>query len=565
MKRISNLEMNVKDNIKLQFRFLLHSAVNFLSTAQVQTSFHPKFLFGVLVITMTNANLTVCRSTTSSRNIAAIAIFALSAWLMLGLSLSAGYAANGSASTQVTRNMPASALSSGLSDEMIRRSTLEPRPRPHFAEAWGGETVDIILPNPRPSLMDMLPQSTRTLSEMVERETGKQLKTTIELTLSNGDTLAKILKKAKFTNQEIAAVSSSLSTHLNLRKLQVGTRFTAGIDTAETPIALQIHLPAHKQAKIDNVENGFLDHYVLHHPEYDQHKGWMTVKAIRPVTTELVHAGSQIDVSLYNAAKDANIPLEALDEFVTVMGFSVDFQRQIRNGDSFELVFQKSVDSLSGEVMAQGKLHYAGIVLSGEKMGYFRFVHANGRVGWYDSKGESAVRTLMRTPVNGARISSGYGMRRHPTKGYNAMHKGIDFAVPTGTPILAAGSGQVEFSAWNGSYGKYIRIRHSSTYKTAYAHLSGFAAGIRKGVSVEQGQVIGYVGSTGRSTGPHLHYEILVNNRKVNPVTVKLPTGKSVPASEMAEFNKQVKRIKDQMSNSVTPQYAGISVTTPLY
>ncbi|MGB1614403.1 MAG: M23 family metallopeptidase, partial [Candidatus Puniceispirillaceae bacterium] len=185
--------------------------------------------------------------------------------------------------------------------------------------------------------------------------------------------------------------------------------------------------------------------------------------------------------------------------------------------------------------------------------------------GWYDAQGQSAVRTLMRTPINGARISSGFGMRRHPTKGYNAMHRGVDFAVPKGTPILAAGSGHIDMAGWNGSYGKYIRIRHNSTYDTAYAHLSGFAAGIRRGTAIEQGQVIGYVGSTGRSTGPHLHYEIMVNNRKVNPLTVKLPTGKSVPETEMAAFRQQIKLIESQLSGSDTPQYAGISFSSPVF
>ena len=493
----------------------------------------------------------------------------LAASLLIASLPASVHAAKGGASTQVITNTHISAPDDDtyplLSDEQIRQAELLPRPRPHFADAWGGKLVELTLPHPRPSLTDMLPTSTRTLSEMVKRETGKQLATTVELTLNNGDTLAKILKKANFSNQEIASVSSSLSNHINLRKLQVGTRFTAGIDDAKSPVALQIHMPQHKQTRLDTIEDGFLDHYVLHDPEYDQHKGWMTVKAIRPVETQLVHAGNQIDLSLYNSAKDANIPLEALDEFVTVMGFSVDFQREIRQGDSFELVFQKSVDSLSGEVMAQGKLHYAGIVLSGKKMGYFRYVHNNGRVGWYDAQGQSAVRTLMRTPINGARISSGFGMRRHPTKGYNAMHRGVDFAVPKGTPILAAGSGHIDMAGWNGSYGKYIRIRHNSTYDTAYAHLSGFAAGIRRGTAIEQGQVIGYVGSTGRSTGPHLHYEIMVNNRKVNPLTVKLPTGKSVPETEMAAFRQQIKLIESQLSGSDTPQYAGISFSSPVF
>ena len=540
-----------------------------LSSAQGKTSFHAMYSSAPLDISMRRMILNSFGITSGVMKPLRAGAGYLAASLLIASLPASVHAATGGASTQVITSTLISApdgdTSLRLSDEQIRQAKLLPRPRPHFADAWGGKLVELTLPHPRPSLTDMLPTSTRTLSEMVKRETGKQLATTVELTLNNGDTLAKILKKANFSNQEIASVSSSLSNHINLRKLQVGTRFTAGIDDAKSPVALQIHMPQHKQTRLDTIEDGFLDHYVLHDPEYDQHKGWMTVKAIRPVETQLVHAGNQIDLSLYNSAKDANIPLEALDEFVTVMGFSVDFQREIRQGDSFELVFQKSVDSLSGEVMAQGKLHYAGILLSGKKMGYFRYVHNNGRVGWYDAQGQSAVRTLMRTPINGARISSGFGMRRHPTKGYNAMHRGVDFAVPKGTPILAAGSGHIEMAGWNGSYGKYIRIRHNSTFDTAYAHLSGFAAGIRRGTAIEQGQVIGYVGSTGRSTGPHLHYEIMVNNRKVNPLTVKLPTGKSVPETEMAAFRQQIKLIESQLSGSDTPQYAGISFSSPVF
>ncbi len=215
---------------------------------------------------------------------------------------------------------------------------------------------------------------------------------------------------------------------------------------------------------------------------------------------------------------------------------------------------------MTGEVLSSGKLNYAGIILSGKRMGYYRFTHPDGQIGWYDRNGESAVRTLMRTPVNGARLSSRYGMRRHPVTGFNAMHRGIDFAVPTGTPILAAGSGSVETAGWNGAYGKYVRIRHNSTYKTAYAHMSRIASGIGKGRKIAQGEVIGYVGSTGRSTGPHLHYEIMVNNRQVNPLTVQLPAGKSVPKGQLATFFAQVKIIEDQMKDSLTPDFVGVTL-----
>ena len=199
-------------------------------------------------------------------------------------------------------------------------------------------------------------------------------------------------------------------------------------------------------------------------------------------------------------------------------------------------------------------------MLSGDQLGYYRYDHDGSRVGWYDRNGNSAARTLIRTPISGARLSSSYGMRKHPISGYNRMHKGVDFAAPTGTPIIAAGSGVVTRSGWNGSYGRYIRIRHNSTYDTAYAHMSRIARGVTPGARVEQGQVIGYVGSTGRSTGPHLHYEILVNNRKVNPLTVSLPTGEKVPAELIEDFRDQVELVEAEMIATGSVRFAAMDL-----
>ena len=440
-----------------------------------------------------------------------------------------------------------------------------PRSRPDYVSTLGGVAVTIKGPAMRPSMADMLPAATANIAQMVLREAGKQTSEVFDLTLSSGETLAKILKRAKFSNQDIASVSQALTGKVDLRRLQIGTRFTAALDVEGQPVALQLHLPrdVQKQGAFKNV---YLDHYVIRHDEHAdaQIKGWQSLRAIRPVELRSVHAGNQIDLSLYEAAKQVRIPLKVLDEFVRVMSFSVDFQREVQAGDQFELVYDTAMDKLTGEMLSTDSLQYAGIVLSGKKMGFYRFVHPNGREGWYDRNGESAVRTLMRTPVNGARMSSGFGMRKHPITGYNAMHRGLDFAVPTGTPILAAGTGHIEYVGWNGNYGRYIRIRHNATYKTAYAHLSRFAGGMRNGRAVQQGEIIGYVGSTGRSTGPHLHYEILVNNRRLNPLTVKLPTGDAVPEELMSAFKSQVKSVETKMRDSVTPLYAGISLQQAL-
>ena len=469
--------------------------------------------------------------------------------------------------TTISGNLTSSTLASVLPHEVTDafdgnngRLAL-PRTRPDYLATLGGIAVAIETPTTRPDIIDILPQATADIEQMVRREAGQRISKIFDLTLSSGETLAKLLKKADFTNRDIASISKALTGRIDLRRLQIGTRFTAALDPQGQAVALQVHLPRNSQNQ-GAFKKVYLDHYVIRHdgladPEI---QGWQSIRAIRPVELRSVHAGNEISLSLYDAAQQVQIPLKTLDEFVRVMSFSVDFQREVQNGDQFELVYDTAIDKLTGKRLSSDSLQYAGIVLSGKKMGFYRFVHPNGKEGWYDRNGESAVRTLMRTPVNGARISSGFGMRRHPVTGYNAMHRGLDFAVPTGTPILAAGTGHIEYAGWNGNYGRYIRIRHNATYKTAYAHLSRLASGIRNGRQVQQGEVIGYVGSTGRSTGPHLHYEILVNNRRLNPLTVKLPTGEGVPDDLMPAFKAQIEKIENKMRDSATPLYAGISL-----
>lgn len=434
-----------------------------------------------------------------------------------------------------------------------------PTVRPNFDTIWNGRIVDIVGPTSRPDILDIWPESTKNLADMVQQQTGWTVLSETKLALTAGDTLAKILLKANFTKQDVAYVSEALSGHLNLRRLQIGTKFTAGMDENRRAIALKISVPAGRQTN-SKLSDVFLDHYVIRESPEVSVAAWRAIKAVRPVEKIAVHSGNEIDLSLYEAAQQVNIPLEAFDKFVRVMSFSVDFQRDIQRGDQFELVYENLIDQLTGDILSSGKLNYAGIILSGKRMGYYRFTHPNGQVGWYDRNGESAIRTLMRTPVSGARLSSHYGMRRHPVTGFNAMHRGIDFAVPIGTPILAAGSGSVEAAGWNGGYGKYVRLRHNSTYKTAYAHMSRIAPGLKNGKKVAQGEVIGYVGSTGRSTGPHLHYEIMVNNRQVNPMTVQLPAGKGVPKEELQAFSEQIKAIEKQMKDSLTPAYVGVTL-----
>ncbi|HXV73814.1 MAG TPA: M23 family metallopeptidase, partial [Sphingomonadales bacterium] len=246
-------------------------------------------------------------------------------------------------------------------------------------------------------------------------------------------------------------------------------------------------------------------------------------------------AEGAIEDSLYLAALREGVPLPVVAEMIRLFSFDVDFQRDIWAGDSFRLYYERAL-TREGVAEPGGRIVAASLNLRGKELRYFRFTDAAGDVEYYTADGQSARKMLMKTPIDGARLSSRYGMRKHPILGYNRMHKGMDFAAPTGTPIYAAGNGVVEKAAAWGSYGNYVRIRHNSTYSTAYGHLSKYASGVKAGTRVRQGQIIGYVGATGGASGPHLHYEILVNGAQVNPSALRFPKEKSLEGDELASF-----------------------------
>jgi len=249
---------------------------------------------------------------------------------------------------------------------------------------------------------------------------------------------------------------------------------------------------------------------------------------------------SSIDNNLYSAAINAGIEPNIIIEFARIYGFEIDFQRDIRKGDTFEIYYEKFLDD-NNVVRDTGKIIYAHMNVNNREIILYNF-NDKGELGYYDINGKSIVKSLMKTPINGARLSSSFGMRKHPILGFNKMHRGTDFAAPTGTPIMASGSGTVTRARWCGGGGNCVKIRHNSTYETIYAHMSKFAKGIKEGRKVKQGQIIGYVGSTGLSTGPHLHYEVIVNRKKVNSQKLKLPSGKILKNESRKEF--ELKRIK---------------------
>lgn len=258
-------------------------------------------------------------------------------------------------------------------------------------------------------------------------------------------------------------------------------------------------------------------------------------KEAKKVKRSLARVAARITSSLYLAGESEGLPPNVLAELIRIYSWDVDFQRDIREGDAFEVAYEEVRDE-EGRLVHAGTVHFAALTLSGDRRPLYRFVTAEGDVDYFDDKGQGARKALMRTPIDGARLSSGFGKRRHPVLGYNKMHRGVDFAAPQGTPIYAAGDGVVSFAGRKGGYGNYINIRHNGRYHTAYAHMKNFARGMTPGKRVRQGEVIGYVGTTGRSTGPHLHYEILVDGGQVNPLSVRMPSGRKLKGEELERF-----------------------------
>jgi len=354
------------------------------------------------------------------------------------------------------------------------------------------------------------------------------------LRVRKGDTLMNLLLHADVPRGEAHLAIEALSKSYDPRKLKPGTEI----------VLRYLSAPAHEKSAKKTAASETFDGIRV--PlRYDQdivvarnNAGKFIPKTVeKRVLNELVHTGAQIKTSLFEAADRADIPTNVIVELIHAYSFDIDFQREIRSGDKFEMMYERFLDE-EGQVVHNGNLLYARLVIRGKPLKIYRFSPQKGVVDYFNAKGQSVRKALMRTPVDGARISSHFGKRRHPILGYTRMHRGVDFAAPRGTPVLASGNGIIERANRYGGYGKYIRIRHNSRFKTAYAHLKGFAKGIRKGKRVKQGQVIGYVGTTGRSTGPHLHYEVHEHNRQMNPMRLNLPSGLKLGGEALASFEK---------------------------
>ena len=349
----------------------------------------------------------------------------------------------------------------------------------------------------------------------------------IDHKISSGETFDKILNNYSIPSKEILDIKKSLSSDYNLSNLKSNLDIKFTIDQSNNKKITFFLFPVSRTEKIlltKNIDTGKFD----------------KKKIITNLNKKIIFKEGKILQSLYKTAIDLNVQPNIIIEFARIYGFQVDFQRDIRKNDNFQIMYEVFEDD-NGKVFETGNIIFADLKLSGVNNSLYYF-DKKGNEGHYDQNGKSVEKALMKTPINGARLSSAFGMRKHPIDGYNKMHRGTDFAAPMGTPIMASGSGVVTRARWCGGGGNCVKIKHNSTYETIYAHMKNFARGIKEGVRVKQGQIIGYVGSTGKSTGPHLHYEVLVNGKQINSQKLKLPSGKTLKGKNRELF--EVARIK---------------------
>ena len=328
--------------------------------------------------------------------------------------------------------------------------------------------------------------------------------------VNSGETFNKILNSYFISESEIIEIKKYLSPSVNLNRLNTNQKIIFTLDQTDNRIKEFIFQTSNTE-KIyltRNIDTGLFKQKIL----------------VTKLNKKILYKEEKIIQSLYQAASNQGIPANTIIEFARIYGFQVDFQRDIRKHDKFQIMYEVFLDE-NKKVIETGKILFSNLRLSGKDNSLYYF-GKKGSKGHYDKNGKSIKKALMKTPINGARLSSSFGMRKHPIDGFNKMHRGTDFAAPLGTPIMASGDGVIKKAGWCGGGGNCIKIRHNSSYETVYAHMLKFARGIKNGVRVKQGRIIGYVGSTGKSTGPHLHYEVIINGKKINSQKLKLPSGK---------------------------------------
>ena len=350
---------------------------------------------------------------------------------------------------------------------------------------------------------------------------------TINYTIETGDTFKKILNEINVPKNEKIKILKKISKFKFVNKLYKNQKISFKVDRKNPIKILGFSVQTSKTKTINFSRNTAIDDF-----EYKEIE-----KNLKQI---IVFKEAEITNSLYSSAIDIGIQPNVIIDFARIYGFQVDFQRDIWKDDSFQLVYETFLDG-NGKILETGNIIYANLILQGRENPLYIFKNKKD-YDHFDQFGKSIRKSLMKTPINGARLSSSFGIRKHPILGFNKMHKGTDFAAPMGTPIMASGEGKIVRARWCGGGGNCVKIKHNSTYSTVYAHMSKFGRNIKEGVRIKQGQIIGYVGSTGMSTGPHLHYEVIENGRKINSQKLKLPSGKILKGKERELF--EIEKIK---------------------
>ena len=344
----------------------------------------------------------------------------------------------------------------------------------------------------------------------------------------SGDTYKSIINKLDIDKEEKKILERAILNEKSLKILSINQKFNFKFDHLSKSKIKQFKIETDKKNEILFTKNFITNEF-------------NTKKIKKNFKKNLVYKETVITNSLYNSAVNLGIKPNIIIEFARLYGFQVDFQRDIWKNDSFQIIYEEFINE-NNKVVDTGEIIFANLNLQDSDLLLYKYEYEKDKIDYFDDSGKSIKKTLMKTPINGARLSSSYGKRKHPILGYTKMHTGTDFAAPKGTPIMASGDGKITKAGWCGGGGNCVKIKHNSTYQTVYAHMSKFGRGIKKGVRVKQGQIIGYVGSTGMSTGPHLHYEVIENGKKINSQKLKLPSGKVLKGEDRKKF--EVSKIK---------------------
>ncbi len=396
-----------------------------------------------------------------------------------------------------------------------------------------------------PSLFSLVPENfagAETLSENVRAIVHAAIEPAARsVTLRAGDTLSDVLVRTgadRFTAQNVVDAVRGV---FDPKRLQAGQELALAYDN------FAVEGDGGSLTRLDFELNPGYSIAVVR-----QDDGSFEAKEIVAEThREFVRTEGTISTSLFESAQANGLPMDVLTAMVKIFSYDVDFQRDVQKGDQFEVMFERNATN-DGRAVRNLTIQYAAMTLSGSPLKFYAFKQEDGSYEYYNDKGEGVRKALLRTPVNGAVLTSSFGLRMHPILGYSLMHRGVDFGAPKGTPIMAAGDGIIEKRELSPSFGNYIRIRHNNEYATAYAHMNRFAPDFAIGKRVRQGQIIGYVGATGRATGPHLHFEVMQNQKQVNPINVKFPAAQKLDGTLLAQF-RATKQKADQTFASIEP------------